>query len=212
MKTDAILRKLRRENTEFTTSEELKKLCSNLGIEYDSAIRHLVPRGHLVKVFRGIFYVKSLEEVHLGRNKYSHMELVARGLAVRGVKNWYYGLSTALVLNNMTHERFNVDYVINDNIQRNSSMSIAGHEFIFKKVKPQLLTFGVIKAKLSYSDPEKTILDMVYLDRYGGVPPEKTVLNISEYMDMVDSERLIDYSIHYPLTVGRFVEEMLDEL
>jgi hypothetical protein len=139
------------------------------------------------------------------------MELVARGLAVRGVKNWYYGLSTALVLNNMTHERFNVDYVINDNIQRNSSMSIAGHEFIFKKVKPELFTFGVIKAKLSYSDPEKTILDMVYLDRYGGVPPEKTVLNISEYMDMVDSERLIDYSIHYPLTVGRFVEEMLDE-
>lgn len=212
MKTDAILRKLRRENKEFTTSEELKALCGSLGIEYESAIRHLVPRGHLVKVFRGIFYVKSLEEVHLGRNKYSHLELVAKGLEFRGVENWYYGLSTALVLNNMTHERFSVDYVVNDSVQRNGSMRIAGHGFVFKKVKPELVSFGVIKGKLRYSDPEKTILDIVYLDRYGGVPPEKIALNVSEYMDMVDSKRLMEYSSRYPLTVGRFVEEMLVEL
>ena len=211
MKTDAVLRKLRRDNKEFTTSEELRELCSSLGIEYDSAIRHLIPRGHLVKVFRGLFYVKSLEEMHLGRSKYNHLELVAQGFEFRGVENWYYGLSTALVLNNMTHERFNVEYVVNDSIQRNSAMNIAGHMFIFKKLKSELFSFGVIKDKVNYSGPEKTILDMVYLDRYGGVPPEKTALNVSEYLDSVDFEKLTMYAAYYPITVARFMEEMLSE-
>ena len=70
---------------------------------------------------------------------------------------------------------------------------------------------GVIKDKVKYSDPEKTILDLVYLDRYGGVPPEKTALNVSEYLDSVDFEKLTMYAAYYPITVARFMEEMLSE-
>ena len=44
------------EDKEFVTSDELKELCSDLGIKYESAIRHLVPRGRLIRVFRGVFY------------------------------------------------------------------------------------------------------------------------------------------------------------
>lgn len=211
MKTDMILRKLRRENKEFTTSDELRNLCRSLGIDYGSAIRHLVPRGHLIRVFRGVFYVKSLEETHLGSSNYTHLELVARGLKHRGVNHWYYGLSTALVLNNMTHERFNVEYIINDRIQRNRPMKIAGHEFIFKKLKPSLFSFGVVSGQVNYSDPEKTILDLVYVDKYGGVPPDRTALNVSEYMDALDADKLTRYAAHYPSTVSRFVEERLLE-
>lgn len=206
-----ILRKLRRDNTEFTTSDELRAMCHSLGIDYGSAIRHLVPRGHLMKVFRGVFYVKSLEEEHLGRSKYSHLELVARGLKYKGVEHWYYGLSTALVLNGMTHERFNVEYVINDHIQRNQPMKISGYKFVFKKLKPSLLSFGVISERVKYSDPEKTILDLVYIDRYSGVPPDKTALNVSEYLEVVDSDKLTRYAAHYPSTISRFAEERLLE-
>ena len=211
MKTDAILRKLQRENKEFTTSDELRALCRSLGIDYGSAIRHLVPRGHLVKVFRGLFYIKSPEEATLGRSKYDHLELVARGLKHRGIDHWYYGLSTALVLNNMTHERFSVEYVMNTCIQRNRPTKVAGHEFVYKKLKPSLFSFGVVHGRVNHSDPEKTILDLVYIDRYGGVPPERTALNVSEYMDTVDTNKLTKYAANYPSTISRFLEERLLE-
>ena len=212
MKTDMVMRMLLRENREFVTSEELRDICKRLGINYESAIRHLVPRGYLVRVFRGIFYVKSLEENHLGKTRYSSRELVAKGLEMKCVKHWYFGLSTALVLNNMTHERFSVDYVLNDVIQRNRSMDIAGHEFIFKKIKPSLLDFGVINESVRYSDPEKTILDMVYIDRYGGVSPKRTKLNISEYLGDINSEKIRNYAESYPLSVSKFIEGVFHEL
>ncbi len=211
MKTDIILRRLRRESREFVTSEELKEMCERFGINYESAIRHLVPRGHLVTVFRGVFYVKSLEEDHLGSTKYSHRELVAKGLEIKGVKNWYYGLSTALVLNNMTHEHFSVDYVMNDTIQRSSPMKIAGHGFVFKKISPRLLEFGVVNKGIRFSDPEKTILDLVYIDRYRGVSPHRTALNVSEYMGVIDLEKMTGYAERYPISVSEFMAGLILE-
>ncbi|MFW6109159.1 MAG: type IV toxin-antitoxin system AbiEi family antitoxin domain-containing protein [archaeon] len=147
-----------------------------------------------------------MEEINLGSNKYSYRELVAKGLEIKGVKNWYYGLSTALILNNMTHEYFSIDYILNDIIQRNKPMDIAGHNFIFKKISARLLNFGVIEKGIIFSDPEKTILDIVYLDRYGGVPPSRTSLKISEYMSDADKAKLYDYAEEYPSTVLEFIK------
>ena len=40
----------------------------------------------MVRIFRGIFYVKSLDEIKLGKSKYNHIDLVAKGLELREVK------------------------------------------------------------------------------------------------------------------------------
>ena len=197
------------EGKEFVTSEEMKDLCSNFGIKYESAIRHLVPRGHLIRVFRGVFYVTSPDEVLTGGQKYSHLELVSKGLKVKGVGDWYFGLFTALKLNNMTHELYAIDYVVNDKIQRSKPMNIAGYMFRFVKVKPQLLGFGVVGGGLRRSDPEKTVLDFVYLWRYNGVPDRRIMQSVKEWMNGVDVVKLRDYSRYYPKTVARQLEVVL---
>ena len=74
---------------------------------------------YIIRIFRGIFYVKSLEEIKYKKVKYNHLELVAKGLELKGVKHWYFGLHTALKLNNATHEYFTIDYVITDSFYRN---------------------------------------------------------------------------------------------
>jgi len=209
MKTGLILRKLRMEDKEFVTSEELKELCSHLGIKYESAIRHLVPRGSLIRVFRGVFYVTSPDEVLTRRQKYSHLELVSKGLEVKGVEDWYFGLYTALKLNNMTHELYAIDYVVNNKIQRSKPMNIAGYMFKFVKVKPQLLGFGVVGKDLRHSDPEKTILDFVYLWRYNGVPDQRIIQSVKEWVIGVDAAKLRSYSRYYPKTVARQLEGVL---
>lgn len=206
VKSSLLLKKLRLDNTEFITSEELKRNCKSMGLNYEKTIRYFVYRGYFIRIFKGIFYVKSLDEVKLGKSKYSNLELVAKGLELKGVKNWYFGLYTALKLNNMTHESFAVDFVVNDKLFRSKPINIAGYKYRFIKLAPKLLQFGIIDESLRYSDPEKTILDFIYTWRYNGVPKEKIALDISEWAKDISVEKTKKYSINYPKTVQEIAD------
>jgi predicted transcriptional regulator of viral defense system len=139
-KTSLLLKKLRIEEKEFVTSDELKNYCKPMDLNYEATIKYFIYRGYLTRIFKGIFHVKSLDDVKLGKAKYNHLELVSKGLELKGIKNWYFGLYTALKLNNMTHEHFAVDYVINDKLLRPKPMTISGYKFRFLKLSPRLLT------------------------------------------------------------------------
>jgi predicted transcriptional regulator of viral defense system len=201
IKSNLLLKKLAIDRKEFITSDELKRYCKNMSLRYEITIRHLVSRGYLIRIFKGIFYIKSPEEVKLSKSKYSHLELVAKGLELKGVKSWYFGLYTALKFNNMTHESFAIDYVINDKLLRSKPINMAGYKFRFIKLNPRLLEFGVVGSDLRYSDPEKTVLDFIYTWRYNGVPKEKIVLDVSEWAKDLSREKTKEYAVNYPRTV-----------
>ncbi len=209
IKSSILLKKLRIEKKEFITAEELKRTCKSIGLNYEITIRYFVSRGYLIRIFKGIFYVKSLDEVKLGRSKYSNLELVAKGLELKGVKSWYFGLNTALKFNNMTHESFSVDYVINDKLLRSKPINIAGYKYRFIKLSPRLIEFGIIEGSLRYSDPEKTILDFIYLWRYNGVPKEKILLDVSEWAKDISSEKIRKYAATYPKTVQEIANRVV---
>ncbi len=208
MKSDVILRKLYRENRKFVTSEVLKEYCGAAGFKYENVMRHFIPRGYLVRIFKGIFYVRSPGEFKLNRIEYDPLKLVAAGLELKGIKNWYFGLHTALKLNNLTHEYFHVSEVINDTILRTRPMDIAGTKFKFLKVKPNLFNFGVNKDDIRYSDPEKTILDLIYLWNYGGVPQRRVIMNISEWYPHLSNSKLDEYLPNYPKSVRNVIEKV----
>ena len=209
IKSNLLLKKLAIDRKEFITSDELKRYCKNMGLRYEITIRHLVSRGYLIRIFKGIFYIKSPEEVKLNKPKYSHLELVAKGLELKGVKSWYFGLFTALKFNNMTHESFAIDYVINDKLLRSKPISIAGYKFRFIKLNSRLFEFGVVGNDLKYSDPEKTILDFIYTWRYNGVPKEKIVLDVSEWAKGVSREKIKKYAVNYPKTVQEIADMVI---
>jgi len=210
MKTDILLRKLRMENREFVTSNELRAYCRPLKLDYDIAIRHLVPRGYMVRILKGIFYVKSLEELELGKSKYNHLELVAKGLELKKVSNWYFGLHTALKLNNMTHETFAIEDVISDKLFRAKPFAIAGYRFKFSRLSPSLLRFGVKKGEngVRYSDPQKTILDFIYIWRYNGIPEEKIAADIAAWAKNAAKEKVTAYAKKYPKTVAEIAAKV----
>ena len=140
---------------EFVNSDEIKSYCSTLNLSYEKVIRYFMRMKYIIRIFKGIFYVKSLEEIKYNSIKYSHLELVAKGLELKGVENWYFGLYTALMLNNDTHEYFTIDYIISDSLYRNKPITINSRKFKFHKLKPSLLKFGIIENKCRYSDLEK---------------------------------------------------------
>lgn len=163
------MRKLQLDDREIISSIHLNRICAEVGVEYENMIRYLLDRGYLVRIFRGIFYVKSLG---------------------KGVERWYFGLYTALILNGVTHEYFPVEFVLNDEIFRAREVELAGHRFRFIKIKLSLF-FGLKeKGELGYSDLEKTILDFIYLWRYRGLPEEKIILDVSELVNEASKETL----------------------
>ena len=210
MKMSALLKKLRIEDRRFVTSNELKAYCKSMKLDYDTVIRYFGARGYLVRIFKGIFYVKSIEEFELGRSRYSHLQLVAKGLELKKIGNWYFGLHTALKLNNMTHEHFALEDVVTDVLFRANPVTIAGHKFKFLKLSSSLMAFGVKKGNdVRYSDPEKTVLDFIYLWRYRGVPEDRIIADVSEYARNVSKGRLRSYAKNYPKTVEIIVERVV---
>jgi len=209
MKMNTLLRKLRIEDREFVTSSELKADCKSMGLNYATVIRYFASRGYILRIFRGIYYVRTLEDLELGRSRHSHLELVAKGLELKGVKNWYFGLHTALKLNNMTHESFTVEDVISDKLFRAKPISIAGYKFKFTKVTPSMTGFGIkTDGAIRYSDPEKTVLDFMHLWRYGGMPEGKILADMSDWAKGLSRNRLAQYSKMYSNSVARLAEEV----
>ena len=209
VKSSFLLKKFSIDKKEFITSEELKRYCKSMGLNYEITIRHLVSRGYLIRIFKGIFYIKTLDEAKLGKSKYNPMELVAEGLKLKSVKNWYFGLYTALKFNNMTHETFTIDYVINDKLLRSNPINIAGSKYRFIKLAPRLLEFGIIEDNLRYSDPEKTILDFIYTWRYNGVPKEKIAVDVLEWAKDISEEKTRKYAVNYPKTVQEIAKMVI---
>ncbi|CAG0957595.1 MAG: hypothetical protein MPEBLZ_01870 [Candidatus Methanoperedens nitroreducens] len=211
MRMSILLKKLRIENKEFVTSNELELYCKSMKLDYTTVIRYFIAQGYLTRIFRGIFYINTLDEMKLGRSKYSHLELVAKGLELKNVRNWYFGLHTALKLNNMTHEYFAVEDVINDALFRAKPINIAGYKFKFTRLSPSMVGFGINKKDemIRYSDPEKTVLDFIYIWRYNGVPNDKIVLDISEWAKQGSKEKLMNYAKKYPKTVTEIVGRVI---
>jgi len=208
-----LLKKLRIENKEIITAKEIKKYCNQLELDYEATINHFLSRNHLTRIFRGIFYIKTLDEIKLGKIKYNHLELVAKGLEIKNVKKWYFGLYTALKLNNMTHEYFTIDYIINDKLLRTNPMKIASHKFKFLKLKKSLSSFGIThKDTIAYSDPEKTILDFIYIWRYSGIPKDSIIADVDEWSTNLSIPKLKEYSKNYPKTVQKIAHKLTESV
>lgn len=185
-----LVRKLELSKRKFITAGEVREYCRELGMEYYPAIRYLTYHCYLVRILKGIFYIKSIEERKLKRLDLNYLEAIKEALNIKGIKHWYFGLETALKLNNLTHEYFTIDYVISDKIFRAKPITILNHKVRFIKISPRLLLFGIIKEPLPHSDPEKTALDFVYLKRRDA--------ENSEILKISSKKKLHQYLAKYP--------------
>jgi hypothetical protein len=192
-----LIQKLYYINKRYITREEIIVYCRELKLNYYVVIRYLTFHKYLVRIFKGIFYVKSVEERKFNKIGDSYLKIIHEALMIKGVKNYYFGLSTAIKLNGLTHEFFTLDYVISDKIFRKNPITILGYKVAFIKIVPRLFSFGIVTREgIFFSDLEKTYLDLVYLGRYGqyDAPPKELIEKLSK-------KRLLSYSRNYNKTI-----------
>jgi len=196
-----IAEKLARDNKKFILSDEIKDYCRKLSLDYLPTIKYLLRNKYLARVFRGIFYVYSIAERKLGKSEMNSFEILKEALKIKGVKNWYFGLETGLKFNNLTHEYFTIDYVINDKIFRAKSMIIMGRKIKFYRLSSKMFLFGIIKKNINYSDSEKTLLDLLYLRHY-------TKEEFEEIAEELSKTRLLKYAKNYNKRVINIAREL----
>lgn len=211
--TTLMLKKIRIDRNEFITRDKLFAYCRSFKLDYDEIIPYYLRKGYITRIFKGIFYVNTPSELNLKSQKYNHLELVAKGLNMKSVSHWYFGLHTALKLNNMTHEHFTVNDVISDTLLRMRPMSISGSKFKFTRISSKLYGFGIIRKpsrikgiSIRYSNPEKTILDFAYLWSYRGYSPQRILSGLADWTENLNEKNLHIFSKRYPLSVQRIIK------
>ncbi len=196
-----IVEKLAWDNKKFITSEEIKYYCRKLSLNYLPTIKYLLRNRYVTRIFRGIFYVYSIEERKLGRSEMNFFEIIKEALKIKGIKNWYFGLESGLKFNNLTHEYFVIDYIINNKIFRAKPIIIMGRKVKFYKLSSKMFSFGIIKKNINHSDPEKTLLDLLYLKHY-------TKEEFEEIAESLSKTKLLKYSKNYNKRVINVVKEL----
>ena len=199
MRASIIWEKFLVDNRKIVTSGEIGELSDEILKDTNQVIDYLQRNRYIVRILKGIFYVKSLEERERKKYDNSLYEMVAMALQKKGVKNWYYALETALKLNTMTHEYYMIDYLITDSYRTTKVIKILDTSFKFIKRGKEHFRQGIKREKrIRYSDPEKTVLDLAYRD-YLKTKNEKIYLpTIAEYKDSIDHNRVKNYLIYYP--------------
>lgn len=209
MTASLIWRKLLVDGRKMATSREIQDLANELGRNPKRSLYYLQEEGYIVRILRGIFYIRGMEERDRGTQDRSMYELVGMALKVKGVRNWYLAHETALKLNLMTHEYFTTDHVITDSFRTTKAITITGYRFRFIRRSAVYFSSGILrKDNIFVSDRERTVLDLAYRDFLGSREPGRITGWIREYRDAVDLERLAGYLAIYPPAFGRMVEDV----
>ena len=185
--------------------KDIEEACRRFDADADKTINYMISYRYFIRVLRGLYYVKTLEDFSLKKSLDIH-NVLALAMERLNVK-WYFGLYTGLRLNGLTHEYFDTTFVLNDAIFRPKEIKVAGEKVKFVKLKRRLFGFGTVnKDRLVYSDVEKTLLDFIYVSRYRSVPESRTASIVEEHRSSVDAEKMKTYLKFYPETVGTMVK------
>ena len=210
MEASLVWKKLLIEGKKITTTKEITALASEIDRDEKRSLYYLQEEGYIIRILRGIFYVRSIEERDRGGQDCSIYEMVAMALKVKGVNNWYLALETALKRNLMTHEYYYIDYVITDSYRTTKVISIAGQNFRFIKRGSKHFKEGIVRQKkIRYSDKEKTVLDIAYRDYLKSREPNQYLGSVREYLDRIDRNRARKYILIYPQEFRENVEELI---
>ena len=205
-----VLTRIREDKKEFITSERLEKYCKEMYYNYRLVCNYLVSRDFLVNILDDVYYVKTIDEINKDTLNYSVLEIVAKALAHKGVKNWYYGLYTALeLINNDYENQEEYIYLINDRFLERKPIKILGKKFRFLRFRNTFYNFGIINAEVKYSDLEKTILDLIYLWEYNHINENRILIELSKLLDGIIKEKILRYSQYYPKSNKYILKKVL---
>lgn len=203
-----LLSELREKEKQFITRTELESLASKYNLNFKNIIRSMSTRKWIKVIFRGVYYIPSLEEKNTGNSDLSALELISQGLKYKNITNHYFGLHSALWKNGIIDEP-KKHTIINDKKQQKERKTL-NKKIEFLKISPRYTKNGIIQDSIPYSDLEKTVLDLIYIYKYRGMPDAAIwVTEIKKINKPINHEKIKIYLADYPKTVNNFIYDWL---
>jgi predicted transcriptional regulator of viral defense system len=153
--------------------EEYNKKLNKVSVK--DALWYLSRRHYIRRIFLDYYYINSIEEREMHICNYEDKEVLFEVLNKKGIK-WYIGLTSALYASGDIWQIPNVLTIINNKIS--GKRAIFGLKLNFIKIKESLI-FGLVNKKTknnirySYSDTQKTNLDLAYLIKHNNLSKDK---------------------------------------
>ena len=210
MKASMITKKLLLEGKKIATRDEIMDIARKIGKNEKRSLNYLLEEEYVVRILRGFFYIRSIEERSRNTQDPSIYQLVAMALKKKEVGRWYFALETSLKLNLMTHEYYLTNYVITDSYRTTKVIRIIDHDFLFIKRGNENFDHGLIKKDgIRYSDKTKTLLDLAYRSYLstGSFKGSKEI--IDDLDQFIHENETIEYLSDYPKTFRETMEKMI---
>ncbi|MFH1247160.1 MAG: hypothetical protein V1644_02150 [Candidatus Micrarchaeota archaeon] len=147
------------------SSSEIADVCSYFHFSPSNVRATLVRKGALVPLlFKGIFYVRSPEELLLKSLPSDPLLLASLACNKHLGKNWYFGLHTALKFNDLAGVQAPVkSFIITNRQLAPGKRKVGAMEFVFSQIKHRSFDAGLVeKNGFRYSSPVRTSLDFLY--------------------------------------------------
>lgn len=147
------------------STKDIEELCSRFGFSPANVRTVLIRKGALVPLFfKGIFYVRTSSELLTKTLPLDSLILATLACNKKFGKEWYFGLQTALKLNELAGVQTSTKtFIITKKQVRSKIHSMGSMEFIFSKIKVSSDNGIIEKNGLRYSDPVRTVLDFLHL-------------------------------------------------
>ena len=176
------------------SSDELNEVCKLLGVDFKTALAGLSRAGVLETVlFKGVYYVRSPEERQLGTIQQDALDIIAQACNLKLKKNWYFGLSTALMLAGLSEQQhLAIITVISKKRVKRYRTSFANLTVEFKQLSGVPFSKFVKQSGVKrFSEPSRTLADYAYFTTKSKSNGYADVIRKDVYAKTRDKNRLV---------------------
>ena len=135
---------------------------------------------------------------------YEFLKILNKAFEIKRMQNWYFGLYTALYLNENTDgdsdDPIEDLYIICEKPPSRKRLI---------KLQDFNLKFGVVKNGFNYSDYEKTILDFILMWNANQKHTYKIIGEVKKYFNSASIQKIQKYVQYYPTSIKNIVQECI---
>jgi len=218
-----MVRKLSEDGKRIFTIQDARKAASSCGIA-DSyvleSLHHLSNTGWIVRLKRGLYVISS---AFPGMTHIHEFEIAMALVHPAAISHW-----SAMHFHGMTEQVPQRIYITTtqaivgprsakdrDKNQRSSSREINGVLYEFVKVKPErffgVKDYWVGEAKVTITDPERTLIDGLIAPKYFGDWPEVYSAFESHFSEL-DLNKMVNYSLRVDTAVVKRLGWIFEKL
>ena len=184
-----VLKKLEKLDKTYFTTTDLKTILYSEKSGFNTFLKRLVDVGVLIRLARGIYVIR-------GANW--DLDCIANQIYYPSYLSFTSVLGKSGILNQIT---YNLTFAT---LKKSKKMLLGGTQVVYSQLEPNLYFGYTLKQGLNIADPEKALLDQLYLVSLGKASLDFDELNLSD----LDKDKFLGYAAKFP---GR-IKKALDKI